>query len=230
MATEYKLPYTAAQINEKLGKIDSLVATVNGIAPDENGNVATTTPIATADSLGGVKAEPVTEEDTQPVRIGADGMLYTAPGGIPGTGNARETTVLAEFTLTEDVDGTIRIPLSANPFAYSALLIEIRSQLMTGGGTQYIGHLYGGGKHSQIFHLNTVFDASSVKTVYVMTHLFHDAVHSIAAKKVDYMWNTTNHYTDVYPIETPADATECVLEIKYCSAVSGATFKVQGVK
>lgn len=39
MATEYKLSYTATQIDEKLGKIDSLVATVNGIAPDENGNV-----------------------------------------------------------------------------------------------------------------------------------------------------------------------------------------------
>ena len=37
--TEYKLSYTGAEIDEKLGKVDSLVATVNGIAPDENGNV-----------------------------------------------------------------------------------------------------------------------------------------------------------------------------------------------
>lgn len=39
MANEYKLSYTATQIDEKLGKIDSLVATVNGVSPDENGNV-----------------------------------------------------------------------------------------------------------------------------------------------------------------------------------------------
>lgn len=39
MATEYKLSYTATEIDEKLGKVDSLVSTINGIAPDENGNV-----------------------------------------------------------------------------------------------------------------------------------------------------------------------------------------------
>lgn len=36
---EFKLSYTANEIDEKLGKVDSLVATVNGVAPDANGNV-----------------------------------------------------------------------------------------------------------------------------------------------------------------------------------------------
>ena len=36
---EFKLSYTASEINEKLGKIDTFVSAVNGIAPDENGNV-----------------------------------------------------------------------------------------------------------------------------------------------------------------------------------------------
>lgn len=39
MATEFKLSYTASEINEKLGKVDDLVSTVNGVAPDANGNV-----------------------------------------------------------------------------------------------------------------------------------------------------------------------------------------------
>lgn len=39
MAMEYKLPYTASEINEKLRKIDNLVSTVNGIPPDASGNV-----------------------------------------------------------------------------------------------------------------------------------------------------------------------------------------------
>lgn len=39
MAAEYKLSYTATEIDEKLGKIDNLVATINGVSPDENGNV-----------------------------------------------------------------------------------------------------------------------------------------------------------------------------------------------
>ena len=37
--TEFKLSYTANEINRKLGKVDSLVSTVNGVTPDENGNV-----------------------------------------------------------------------------------------------------------------------------------------------------------------------------------------------
>jgi hypothetical protein len=36
---EYVLSFTAEEIDEKLGKIDNLVQTVNGQAPDENGNV-----------------------------------------------------------------------------------------------------------------------------------------------------------------------------------------------
>lgn len=37
-------------------------------------------PKATANALGGVKADPATESDTQPVRIGNDGKLVTAAG------------------------------------------------------------------------------------------------------------------------------------------------------
>lgn len=36
---EFKLSYTASEINEKLGKVDRLVATVNGVSPDASGNV-----------------------------------------------------------------------------------------------------------------------------------------------------------------------------------------------
>lgn len=39
---DYKLSFTAEQINEKLGKIDKLVKTVNGIEPDASGNVELT--------------------------------------------------------------------------------------------------------------------------------------------------------------------------------------------
>lgn len=39
MAVEFKLSYTANEINEKLGRVDKSVLTINGIAPDKNGNV-----------------------------------------------------------------------------------------------------------------------------------------------------------------------------------------------
>ena len=39
MATEFKLSYTAKDIDERLGKVDSLVSSVNNIKPDATGNV-----------------------------------------------------------------------------------------------------------------------------------------------------------------------------------------------
>lgn len=36
---EFKLSYTASEINRKLGKVDTLVSTVNGVTPDAYGNV-----------------------------------------------------------------------------------------------------------------------------------------------------------------------------------------------
>ena len=69
-------------------------------------------PAATADALGGVKAEPATEEDTQPVRIGADGMLFTAPGG----GEIWETII--DYTVPEDcAQVTLTTDVNGNPFS-----------------------------------------------------------------------------------------------------------------
>lgn len=36
---EFKLSYTAKEINAKLEKVDNLVSTINGVKPDENGNI-----------------------------------------------------------------------------------------------------------------------------------------------------------------------------------------------
>ena len=54
---------------------------------------------ASSDEIGGVKADPAEATDTQPVRIGEDGKLYTAPGGgvsgdyipIPDTAEVGQT-------------------------------------------------------------------------------------------------------------------------------------------
>lgn len=70
-------------------------------------------PAATADALGGVKAEPATEADTQPVRIGADGMLFTTPGG---GGEKWETIV--DYTVPEDcAQVTLTTDVNGNPFS-----------------------------------------------------------------------------------------------------------------
>ena len=55
-------------------------------------------PVAAAAELGGIKADPVTAKDTQPVRIGADGKLYTAPAENSGGGGSE--VVLPDNVLT----------------------------------------------------------------------------------------------------------------------------------
>ena len=57
---------------------ENLVVAINEVA--KSGGESYTLPQATAEALGGVKADSAEAADTQPVRIGGDGKLYTAPG------------------------------------------------------------------------------------------------------------------------------------------------------
>ena len=57
---------------------ENLVAAINEAA--KSGGESYTLPQATSEALGGVKADPATKSDTQPVRIGNDGKLVTAAG------------------------------------------------------------------------------------------------------------------------------------------------------
>ena len=57
---------------------ENIVAAINEAA--KSGGESYTLPQATAKALGGVKADSAEAADTQPVRIGVDGKLYTAPG------------------------------------------------------------------------------------------------------------------------------------------------------
>ena len=61
-----------------------------------------TLPQASQDALGGVKADSVEETDTQPVRIGGDGKLYTAPGG------SGEAVLYTAQSLTEEQQAQAR--------------------------------------------------------------------------------------------------------------------------
>ena len=56
---------------------ENLVMAINEAA--KSGGESYTLPQATAEALGGVKADSAEAADTQPVRIGTDGKLYTTP-------------------------------------------------------------------------------------------------------------------------------------------------------
>lgn len=53
-------------------------------------------PVASSKVLGGVKADPATSADTQPVRIGVDGKLYTAPTSNGGSGELPDNLLTTE--------------------------------------------------------------------------------------------------------------------------------------
>lgn len=123
---------TIEKVNQKLDKNQGTENAGKILGIGEDGNVVPqdkptyTLPQATADALGGIKADAATAEDTQPVRIGADGKMKTKPytltdadktavadevvaDGIPaqlvdipsGGGSEKEWTKILETEVTE---------------------------------------------------------------------------------------------------------------------------------
>ena len=78
---------TIEKVDKKLDKNQGTTNAGKILGVGEDGNVIPqdkptyTLPQATAEALGGIKADAATAEDTQPVRIGADGKLKTKPTG-----------------------------------------------------------------------------------------------------------------------------------------------------
>lgn len=88
MATEYKLPYTASEVNQKLAKIDSLVATVNGNPPDANGNVTINVDISGKENVGVaeslVAAHNTSTDSHSDIRTIANAALPKSGGTMTG--------------------------------------------------------------------------------------------------------------------------------------------------
>lgn len=85
---------------------------------------------ATSEVLGGVKADPATADDTQPVRIDDSGKLVTAAG----SGSSGEVwEKIADVTLTEQVN-SIRVTFDACSAVYV--------QFQWGGVESDVGNIY----------------------------------------------------------------------------------------
>lgn len=81
-------------------------------------------PVATADNLGGIKADPVESTDTQPVRIGADGKLYTTPGGGGEKPTSSKWKFINEISVSETVESvTIDADSDGNAISTKHLLV-----------------------------------------------------------------------------------------------------------
>ena len=93
-------------------------------------------PIADVNAAGGVKADPAESTDTQPVRIGADGKLYTAPGASGGgvtPVSGGDLELIATVTTTEEVT-VIEIDMDSNgeQFSLKDVGIKVSSSVAPG--------------------------------------------------------------------------------------------------
>ena len=108
---EFKLDYTANEVNEKLGKIDNLVATVNGVAPDANGNIAIDSiagedGISATHSWNGTVLTITSASGTSSADLkgdkGADGAQ--GPQGEPGTAGYSPVRGIDYWTETDKAE------------------------------------------------------------------------------------------------------------------------------
>lgn len=110
----HKLIFTGAVTEEYDGRAEK---TINIPQSSEGGSY--TLPQASADALGGIKADPATEEDTVPARIGEDGKIYVksypegggnADNGVPVGGSTGQMLVKKS---NADNDTEWKTPLTA---------------------------------------------------------------------------------------------------------------------
>ena len=99
---------TYKKLEEKLDQMQGLIGDLTDLETESKDNLVDainktiyTLPPMTGTALGGAIADPAQESDTQPVRIGADHKLYTAPGG------ASSSSDVLYVTLTMGEGGTI---------------------------------------------------------------------------------------------------------------------------
>lgn len=102
-------------------------------------------PVASADTLGGVKPAAKTDDMTQLVGVDESGALFTAPGE-GGSGEAWQ--LINTITLEEDSNIVIiDKDINGNSFNLKAVAFymdRVASDLQTGNGTMYIGRAKSG--------------------------------------------------------------------------------------
>lgn len=99
---------------------------------------AYTLPQATADALGGIKADAATAEDTQPVRMGADGKLRTKPtGGSTVTVDNKLSSTSANPVQNKVVTAALAGKITAPTTAAVGQIIKVKSVDDAGKPTEW---------------------------------------------------------------------------------------------
>lgn len=97
-----------------------------------------TLPQATADALGGIKADAATAEDTQVVRIGADGKLRTKPtGGSSITVDSELSSTSENPVQNKIITAALAEKITAPTTAAVGQIIKVKSVDSTGKPTEW---------------------------------------------------------------------------------------------
>lgn len=138
------LQQTGQVLNQKLDKNQGVgnAGKILGIGAD--GNVTPqdkptyTLPQATADALGGIKADAATAEDTQVVRIGADGKLRTKPtGGSSITVDSELSSTSENPVQNKVVTAALAEKITAPTTAAVGQILKVKSVDTSGKPTEW---------------------------------------------------------------------------------------------
>lgn len=138
----------AKAVGDALGtKLNKNQGTTNAgkiLGVGEDGNVVPqdkptyTLPQATADALGGIKADAATAEDTQDVRIGADGKLRTKPsGGSTVTVDSELSATSVNPVQNKVVTAALAEKITAPTTAAVGQIIKVKSVDTSGKPTEW---------------------------------------------------------------------------------------------
>ena len=127
-----------------------------------------TLPQATADALGGIKADAATAEDTQVVRIGTDGKLRTKPtGGSSITVDSALSSTSTNPVQKKVVTGVLAEKITAPTTAAVGQIIKVKSVDSTGKPTEWeaADMPSGGGEKQFAVIFEQLLDNSTVVSV-----------------------------------------------------------------
>lgn len=145
-AENYKenLQVIAQAIDTKLDKNQGAGNAGKILGIGEDGNVIPqdkptyTLPQATADALGGIKADAATAEDTQDVRMGADGKLRTKPtGGSSVTVDSELSSASVNPVQNKVVTAALAEKITAPTTAAVGQIIKVKSVDTAGKPTEW---------------------------------------------------------------------------------------------
>ncbi len=127
-----------------------------------------TLPQATADALGGIKADAATAEDTQVVRIGKDGKLRTKPSGSTVTVDSALSSTSENPLQNKVVTAALAGKITAPTTAAVGQIIKVKSVDGTGKPTEWEAVELpsgGGGGTYRLVSDTTLAEATNLATI-----------------------------------------------------------------